>query len=150
MQNIFNYKEARQEGRVGLRGEEAVKAALQLDTRTGEITSLALQWEGEEGSMRGRKSLQVLDDASTVDSPCSHDDAPVRLHRPRRLKERSTESHPHGHEVPQPPADLGSPDSVRMLTQVWEPSLFFTITTHAHQLCILALQQHRAAARSGC
>lgn len=35
MQNIFNYKEVRQEGRVGLRGEEAAKAALQLDTRTG-------------------------------------------------------------------------------------------------------------------
>lgn len=66
MQNIFNYKEVRQEGRVCLREEEAVKAALQLDTRTREITSLPWQWEGEEGSMRRRKSLQVLDDASLL------------------------------------------------------------------------------------
>lgn len=41
MQNIFNYQEVRQEGRVGLRGEEGAKVALRLDTRTGEITPLA-------------------------------------------------------------------------------------------------------------
>lgn len=100
--------------------------------------------------MRGRKSLRVLDDASTLYSTCTHDDVHVRLHMPRRLKERSTASHPRGHKVPEPPADLGSPDSVRMRTQVWEPSLFFAITTRAHGLCVLGLQQHRASAQSGC
>lgn len=93
MRNIFNYKDVRQEGRVRPRGEEAV----QLDTGTGEMASLPWQWEGEEGSMRRRrKSLQVLDETSTLYSTCTRDDVQARLHMPRRFEERSSESRPRG------------------------------------------------------
>lgn len=61
--SIFNYTEVEQEGQVSLRGE-AMKAALQLNMCTREISSLPWQWEGGKGctyrSMRRTKSLQVL------------------------------------------------------------------------------------------
>lgn len=60
--SIFNYTEVEQEGQVSLRGE-AMKAALQLNMCTREISSLPWQWEGGKGctyrSMRRKKSLQV-------------------------------------------------------------------------------------------
>lgn len=97
--------------------------------------------------MRRRKSLQVLDDASILYSTCTHDDVQVRLHMPRNgAYERNRETVSPRTFI----AELWSPDSSRMLAQICMPSLFFTITTQAHHLCILGLQQHRAKAESGC
>lgn len=60
--SIFNYTEVEQDGQVSLRGE-AMKAALQLNMCTREISSLPWLWEGGKGctyrSMRRKKSLQV-------------------------------------------------------------------------------------------
>ena len=62
--SIFNYTEVEQEGQVSLRGG-AMKAALQLNMCTREISSLPWQWEGGKGctyrSMRRKKSLQVVE-----------------------------------------------------------------------------------------